>query len=366
MTCNYRFSIAAVAAMVCLAVAGPPFARGDEPAAPTAKPKAQAANKPAAKHPPAAKQRAPKAPGSDKPSEKSPGKEPAEKSAPGKAPPAKSAGASVEATEGNASSAAPQASQAAEFGIGELEPGLGPYGPKRESNEFYPGETLTFRFDVDQPRLDEKRQFDVAFSYRLLDTEGKAKVAESYPIAGAMWLDVERVRYHLEFKLPDDLPIGDYTLEVSCIDNGAGRQATKTHTLKVKPAEFALVSPRFYYDAACSIPSPVGGLRGQDLHFQIEVLGEDRKSGKADLVFDMQVYDERGEKISRLDPIEWQLNQPAFLVDRTKHPLFSGHLALLRTGKFTLKVTATDRTTGKSTAFETPLRVATLDESLTR
>lgn len=247
---------------------------------------------------------------------------------------------------------------ATDFEIVSLVPSLGPFGPRRETDVFFAGEALSYRFDIDRPKFDAERQFNVAFTYRLLDEDGKSQLAESYPVEGRFWIDVERVRYHLEFKLPDDLAPGIYTLELSCIDNEAGRQATITRPLEVKPAEFALVSTRFYYDAAKSIPAPAGGLLGQDLHFQVEVLGEDRTAGKAHLAFEIHVLDEAGNDLSHLEPIAWQHDSPEFVDDRSKHPLFSGHLSLLRAGDFVLRLMVTDKATEKTTQIELPLRIA--------
>jgi hypothetical protein len=274
----------------------------------------------------------------------------------------KDAAPSSESQSGVTTGEGTTAASADAFEIGGLQPCLGPYGPARNTDTFFAGETLTYRFDVSQPRLNADRKFNVAFSYRLLDESGKPQVAESYPVEGRLWIDLERVRYHLEFKLPDDLAAGSYSLELGCIDNEAGKQATVSRPLEVEPAEFALVSTRFYYDQATTIPAPAGGLQGQDLHFQVEVLGEDRSQGKAHLVFEMHVLDEAGREVSHLEPIAWQHDAPAFLDDRAKHPLFSGHLALLRAGNFVLRLTAIDKTTGATTSQDTALRVATIGE----
>ena len=278
-----------------------------------------------------------------------------------------SASPSTEATDsttaqGEASDADRSPRAEGRFEIASLIPSLGPYGPVRTGDAFYAGETLTYRFDIDQPRLNGKREFNLAFSYRLLDEDGKSQLAESFPVEGRLWIDLERVRYHLEFKLPDDLSPGKYSLEVSCIDNEAGRPATIAKPLEVKPAEFALVSTRFYYDSATSIPAPAGGLVGQDLFFQVEVLGEDRSANKAHLVFEMQVLDESGENVSHLEPVSWQHDSPEFVRDRSKHPLFSGHLSLLRSGNFILRLLATDKATGETTSQDTPLRVSPAPE----
>jgi hypothetical protein len=212
--------------------------------------------------------------------------------------------------------------------------------------------------DISGASLDERRHLDAALVYRLVDDHGRTRLTEAIPVAGHVWVEAEGLRHHLEFKIPDDTPAGEYSLHVVFTDNTAGNEASWSTPLVVLEPEFALVSARFSYDSAGSVPAPAGGVVGQVLYFQLEVLGEDRSRGCADLQFEMEVTDEAGNVVSHLAPIGCRLDDPAFVDDRSKHPLFWGNLSLLREGHFTLRLRAIDHATSASTTFETQLAVA--------
>ena len=76
--------------------------------------------------------------------------------------------------------------------------------------------------------------------------------------------------------LGGEVPPGAYTLTVTVRDKVASTQATFQRAITIKAPAFAIIAPRFSYDADGKAPAPVGGLVGQTLYFKMKVIGFDR------------------------------------------------------------------------------------------
>ncbi len=239
-----------------------------------------------------------------------------------------------------------------------LELSYGPLGPCCPAQSAFPGETITCRFLMAGIELDQDREMDVGLTCRLLDVEGKSILAETAPLAGLVWLDTAHLANFVDIRLPDQLTPGPYELELTLTDNVAGTQTTSKHSIDVLKPRLALVSARFYYDRVGAVVAPCGGVLGQVLYFQIEAIGEERLDTGCDLEFSLEVLDDERRPISYFRPVICHLTAPEYLADRSKHPLFSGNLSLLRPGSFTLRITAEDRHAQAKSDFEIPLVVA--------
>ena len=127
--------------------------------------------------------------------------------------------------------------------------------------------------------------------------------------------------------------------------------------LTAREKEFALVAPQFFYDADAKVPAPAGGLVGQTLHLRLKAVDFDRSQGKIDTEMKMQVLDSLGRET---------MPKPLLVALKTDDPRevqkvatldFKTSLALNRAGKFSLRITVTDRLGKKTARFETPLQV---------
>src|SRR5271165_5186254 len=134
-----------------------------------------------------------------------------------------------------------------------------------------------------------------------------------------------------------------YTLNCTVTDNLACDKATFSREVRVRPADFAIILPRFSYDADGKAQAPVGGLVNQTLFFRIGLFGFDRSQERVDLVSSVQVLDDKGKELLP-KPLETVIkSDDAKLVKETNVATFNGSLHLHRPGDFTLRITVTDR-----------------------
>lgn len=249
-------------------------------------------------------------------------------------------------------------SLAAELQIADLQCSHGPYGPEKEELKAYPGETLTFRFAAVGLRSTRRHELDAGLSCRLLDAKGKARLSETFPVSGRVLLEVESLPWTFDLKLPDAFTAGVYTLEVTLTDNVASDQVVANLDLEIVTSEFALISPRLFYDALHAVPAPASGVIGQTLHFQVEVIGDDRSQGQSDLEFTLEYLDPSGRPLSHIEPVPCVLTDPGFLKDRSQHAQFTGNVTLFREGVTRVRIAVHDRTTSAHADFEISLEAS--------
>lgn len=245
----------------------------------------------------------------------------------------------------------------AELRIENIQACYGRLGPERKSLTCYPLEEVEFRYVIKGVRVDAAGKIDGELTMQITDPNGKELLNRKSPLAAILALGGDSLPGHASLVLPPELPAGKYTMSVSFRDNLAGESAQFQREIVLKPTEFAIASPRFYYDADGKVPAPAAGLVSETLHVKLRVIGFDRSQGKIDTDMEMEVLDSAGKSVMP-NPIRAQLqNDKPDVVQKAPYLTFSGELSLNRAGDFTLRVKVNDRVGKKSAQFETPLRV---------
>ncbi|MBL8794710.1 MAG: hypothetical protein JNM56_12455 [Planctomycetia bacterium] len=242
--------------------------------------------------------------------------------------------------------------------IQNIQAAYGPLLPERKALEYYSLDLIYFRYLVSGAKTDAQGQVDVEATVKLLDANGKEVHNQKVPYKGSLSLGGDAFAGAVYLSLNEQFLSGTYKLVVEHTDYPGTSKAAFEREIKIKSTEFALVFPRFSYDAEGRILAPPGGLVHQSLYFRIGVIGFDRTGDRVELVSHVQLLDAQGKELlpKALETVIKE-NDPK-TVKATDVANFSGSLGLHRPGDFTLRITVTDRRSEKTTRFEMPLRVA--------
>lgn len=246
----------------------------------------------------------------------------------------------------------------AKLEIEQVQSVYGPLLPERKLLEFYPQDLIFFRYMIAGAQLSPRGEVDCDAVVRLTDGNGKEVAKNSVPFKGPLSLGGDTFAGAAYVVLNDQLINGVYTLTCTVTDNLASEKASFSREIRVRPADFAIVHPRFYYDADGKAQAPIGGLVNQTLHFRIGIYGFDRGQERVDLISSIQVLDDKGKELLP-KPLETVIkSDDAKVVKSTSVATFNGSLHLHRPGTFTLRITVNDRIGQKSAKLEFPLIVA--------
>jgi hypothetical protein len=233
----------------------------------------------------------------------------------------------------------------------------GPLGPERKTLAVQPLEELLFRYRLTGLEPDAKGRVKGELRVVVTDKAGKEVLQQKSTVDGMLVLGGGTLPGTAFIRLPATAPPGEYTLTVTYTDSRSAHPAAFRRTLRLRPAGFALLNPRFFYDAEHRVNAPAGGLVGQPLFFRVNVVGLDRSAGKAVARMEVRVLDADGQDVMT-SPIRAEINTAdPEQVKRAEAVAFSARMDLTRAGKFTFRVTVADEVAGKKDAFDAPLSV---------
>jgi hypothetical protein len=242
----------------------------------------------------------------------------------------------------------------AKLEIQDIKPVYGILGPERKNLDLMPFEDVIFRFRITGMKLDDAGKTDLTVNMVLTNASGKKEFEQILPGKEVLYLGGHSTVGHVRLTVGPDIREGEYTLEVTATDNLAKQSASFQRKLATKKFGLTIVSPQFFFDPKGLVPAPPGGYVGQKLYFAMKCIGFAKDQERAEIETNVQILDENGKE-TMPQPIRDKVQARA---DKTvKAIAFGGDILLNRLGKFTLRVKVTDKTSGKSAYFETPLRV---------
>lgn len=232
-------------------------------------------------------------------------------------------------------------------------------GPVRKDASYFPGERLCCRYQVHGCGLNEAGRAELEVSCQIADNRGRMRTAFTNTINGITWKCAGAfVPVKLVHQFPDDLPPGQYRLEISIEDKLTKQTVSHAQPLTIKPVRLALVSPRCHYDARREIAAPFSGLVEQKLFLSAEVIGEDRTQGKIALNFLVELLDAKGKNMLREKaPFEMKSDDAAFIENPRRHAVMNAALPLLHPGKYTLRLSVADQFAGATAELTLPVEV---------
>ena len=242
----------------------------------------------------------------------------------------------------------------------------GELGPARKETRFLPGDVVYIGYDVDGLTIDPdgKTRYTMGLSVtgpggKLVFRQDPQELADLVPLRGGRM----PARAYLTVGL--DQPAGEYTCEVTVTDlKGAGDKpeqkpkSSLTVKFEVAKAEFGVVQVYAAHDPGGTLFAPTTGVVGQSLYVihSVATFGRDPKTKQPDVLVEYQVLDEKGQPTLG-KPIGYVQDSKAERPVDEKEGVFKLNfpLFLSRAGKFTVRISATDRVTGKKASFDLPV-----------
>jgi hypothetical protein len=241
--------------------------------------------------------------------------------------------------------------------VRDVQASHGQLGPERTSLDYLPGDEVFFRFTVAGARTTELGRLSGEIRLTLTDATGKAILRETSPVENPLAFGGDRFPAKAAVELGHQFPAGEYRLTVEFKDLISGESDSFTRTFTCKPAGFGLTRVRFSADEAGKSASRVGGVVGQPLHLNLAAVGFDRGRGKIDLEMEVRVLDADGRPVAPQPVRATAQSADPDAVRSATQVTFHAELTRTRPGDFVLKVTVTDRLSGRSATFESPMRV---------
>ncbi|MGL6076080.1 MAG: hypothetical protein ACRC8S_18130 [Fimbriiglobus sp.] len=234
----------------------------------------------------------------------------------------------------------------------------GELGGPRPMAPLVPGDYLFLSFDIEGISIDDQGRVQYSMGMEILDSTGATKLkpepsrkVDFVPLGGSKIPGRAFTSIGLE-QAP-----GEYTLKVIVTDLITKATKTMEQKFKVLPKEFAIIAVYTSIDERGQIPMPTTGFVGQALFVQMGIVGFGRGNDpkkSPNLEIEMLPLDEKGNPT---------LGKPSLLtvnsgVDEKEAGITIRYLLpLTRTGKYDVRLKATDKVTGKTSMFVLPVNV---------
>jgi hypothetical protein len=249
------------------------------------------------------------------------------------------------------------ASAQAKLGIDNIQATYGRLGPERKSLDLYRYDELFFRFTVTGAKPDAEGKVDGSVLLQVLDGAGKVVGENQTPAKGVLVLGGNSYPLSVSLPIGQQVPPGKYTVKITVRDNLSKESAAFQRKVTVKPLDLKIVRIQFYHDPEGKFAAPAGGTLGETLCFDLRVIGFDRSKDRILTEIAWQILDSDGQEVSPKGAAFDIRQDDAKAVKKWEFLRYSNSFILNRVGKFTLRITATDRLGKKSTTFEVPIQV---------
>ncbi|MCZ2340627.1 MAG: hypothetical protein LC104_02380 [Bacteroidales bacterium] len=233
----------------------------------------------------------------------------------------------------------------------------GELGGTRSASKLLPGDVLFVGFDIEGITIDPEGKVAYTMALEVADKAGKL-IFKQNPVvrADVAPLGGNTIQGRAFITVGLDQAPGKYNLKVTVADPVKKANQTLTHEFEVLPKGFGIVAVYASADDRGQIPAPTTGIIGQSLFVQFSVVGFSRSpdTRQPDVQVEMLPLDATGrptiEKAS-----EFTLQGG---VDE-KDPSFALRflLPLTRTGKYTVRLKATDKIAKQTATFDLPIAV---------
>jgi hypothetical protein len=241
----------------------------------------------------------------------------------------------------------------------------GELGGTRPEGKVLPGDVLFVGFDIEGITVGPDGNVDYTMAMEVLDKANKqifkqdpAQKKDFLPLGG------NKLPARAFVTIGLDQQPGEYNVKLTVTDNLNPAKPTQTFTRKfeVAPPAFGIVAVYTSVNEQGSIPASTTGTVGQSVFVQFGVVGFDRakdqkdakKPAQPNVTLEMTPLDEKGQPTLQ-KPLSFTM---ASGVDE-KDGGFSMRflLPLTRTGKFTVRLKATDNVSKKTASFDLPITV---------
>jgi len=234
---------------------------------------------------------------------------------------------------------------------------IGELGGPRASSKLLPGDVLFIGYDITGLPIDADGTAKYTMAMEVKDAAGKAifkqdprDLADFVPLRG----NVIPARAFITVGLDQDA--GNYTCNITVTDPKTKAKDTLTAKFEVLKRDFGVVAVYTSHDEKGAFSAPTTGVAGQTVFIQFSVASfqRDPKTKQPNVEFEFQVTDEKGNPTlgkprTHIQDSGVDEKEGAFAM---RFPVF-----MSRPGKFTVKITATDKVANKKATYELPLTI---------
>jgi len=237
----------------------------------------------------------------------------------------------------------------------------GVLGPRRENNQFLPGDICYLAFDIENLKATAEGTVMYSLGLEVTDSGGRS-VYSARPGTREVTLALGASKlaasgfYGIQ---PDQRP-GKLTLKLAVKDLNANTAKTLTKEIEVLPSRFGTVAVTTYLDPNKQIPAPLVAVEGQNLFvmFAIVGFGRDAKTKQPSVVAEIRVLDQAGKPVTEKPPIVVPLPAGVRVAENEALLVFDPQLLpLSRAGVFTVEIKTECKVTGKTDKVTFPLNV---------
>jgi hypothetical protein len=244
----------------------------------------------------------------------------------------------------------------AEIHIEHVSAARTPYVPGQKESVGYPGDWVCFRYLVTGFQTNADGRVNAQTTLTLTDASGKEVVSVSKPWSQAAVLGMGAASHIIGFEVTDKLPPGEYSAKVVVQDSAGGCSASFSRPVTIRPVEWAISAIEFFRDPEGRFQASLNATLGEQLFYKVKIIGQEKD--RVDCELRIEVLDSAGKDVLTkpcvfpcvADNAEVLRNLPFLRADGIM-PTFT------RPGKFTLRVTATDRIKNRTAVYSAPLKI---------
>lgn len=242
--------------------------------------------------------------------------------------------------------------------IENIQAAYGRFGPERKPLEIYPFDNLIVRFTVSGAKTDSEGKAVTTLKMHLTDANGNSVVENSFSFNGVLGLGGDTYPGFVNLSIGERVPEGKTTLKITITDQLSKESTSVERQITGKKPGLQIVALEFFHDADGKLPTSTNLTLGEPLHLRLRVIGFERGQGKIRTQLTVQTLDGDGKE-NLPKPLLIDLRQEdSKVVEQTGFVSFGGNIVMNRLGKFTLRLTVTDRIADHTTKVEVPLMVA--------
>lgn len=239
---------------------------------------------------------------------------------------------------------------------------IGELGPPRPSAKFLPGDVVFIGYDITGLAIGPDGMAKYKMAMEVSDGNGKSifkqdarELDDFVPLRGS----VIPARAFITIGLDQDA--GTYTCKITVSDpKTKGKEDSLSVKFEVGKRDFGIVLVYPAYDELGRINAPTTGIVGQTIFVQFSVASfqRDPKTKQPNVQLEFQILDEKGSPILEKPRTHTQDDKSPQQVDE-KEGAFAMRFPVFmsRPGKFTVKITATDKVANKKFTYDLPMTV---------
>lgn len=238
---------------------------------------------------------------------------------------------------------------------------VGELGPTRKDSKLLPGDVLFIGYDIDGLTIDADGTAKYTMAMEVTDASGKAifkqdprEMADFVPLRG------NRLPARAFITIGLDQEPGAYSCKITVTDPKTKASNSLSLKFEVLKREFGIVAVYTTHDERGGLSAPTTGVVGQTIFIQFSVASfqRDTKTKQPNVEFQFDVLDEKGQATlgqpkkhiqDAMSPNQVEEKDGAFGM---RFPLF-----MSRPGKFTVRVTATDKVANKKSSYDLPVTI---------